>query len=39
MSLLAALVATLGKQWPNRYLSTLADRWGERRHRYDSLEK
>ena len=43
MSLLAAFVAMLGKQWLNRYLrhtgGSMVERGGERQRKFDGLEK
>ena len=43
MSLLAAFVAMLGKQWLNRYLrnsgGSMIERCGDRQRKYDGLEK
>jgi len=43
ISLLAAFVAMLGKQWLNRYLrnsgGSTIERCGDRQHKYDGLEK
>jgi len=43
MSLLAAFVAMLGKQWLSRYLrhtgGSMADRCGDRQRKFDGLEK
>ena len=43
MSLLAAFVAMLGKQWLNRYLrhagGSMVERWGDRQRKFDGLGK
>ena len=43
MSLLAAFIAMLGKQWLNRYLrhtgGSMAERCGDRQRKFDGLEK
>ena len=43
MSLLAAFVAMLGKQWLNRYLrhagGSVVERCGDRQHKFDGLQK
>ena len=43
ISLLAAFVAMLGKQWLNRYLrnsgGSMIERCGDRQHKCDGLEK
>ena len=43
MSLLAAFVAMLGKQWLNRYLrhtgGSMVERCGDRQRKFDGLEK
>jgi len=43
MSLLAAFVAMLGKQWLNRYLrhtsGSMIERCGDRQRKFDGLEK
>lgn len=43
MSLLAAFVAMLGKQWLNRYLrragGSMVERCGDRQRKFDGLQK